>query len=139
MVFWKKNISAAEIGALVIKDEASQKTLDDLKSFTPKLDEELVRELDNLAKESGCEITSLTGPKINPSAFCASSDSALLMKGEYVIKARSELLIGLIKAWLEVAKSFPMNSKPGRIGNRLRQLKFMLPSSLAEKMTDEVV
>ena len=139
LVFEKKNITAAELNALVIKDEASQKILDDIKSFTPKLDEELIRELDNLAKESNCSLTSLTGPKINPSAFCASSDSALLMKGEQVIKARSELLIGLIKAWLAVAKIFPINNMSGSIGNKLRQLKFMLPSSVAGKMVDEAI
>ena len=82
LVFEKKNISSDEIDALVVRDEASQKILDDIKSFTPKLDEELIRELDNLAKESKCTLISLTGPKINPSAFCASEDSALLMKGE---------------------------------------------------------
>ena len=76
---------------------------------------------------------------INPAEFCSSSDSPLQQKGEKVIKARSELLIGLINAWESVAKVIPFSKQPKTIGNKLLLLKYILPTSMSSKLLDDAV
>ena len=99
----------------------------------------MIKELDNVAKEKSTKFSNLNPAMVNPADFCSSSDSPLQVKGEAVIKARSGLLIGLVSVWVDLSKIFGLSQKPNSVGNHLRQLKYMLPSSIANKMLDEVV
>ena len=135
----KKDLPWAEIDQYEVKDPASVKLIEDILDFSPELDAMLIKELDNLAKEKKIAMQSLKSNIINPAEFCSSSDSPLQQNGEKVIKARSELLIGLINAWESVAKVIPFSKQPKTIGNKLLLLKYILPTSMSSKLLDDAV
>lgn len=129
----------AEIDQIELKDPAAVKLLNEIQDFSPNLDAQLIKELDNIAKEKSITFNNLTPAMVNPADFCSSKESPLQVKGEAVIKARSGLLIGLVSAWVKLSKIFGLSQKPNSVGNDLRQLKYMLPSSIATTMLDEVM
>ena len=105
-----------------------------MKTFSRADDAQLVSELDNIAKERNqADITMIDPSSIDPSAFCMSQESALVKKGERLIRQRCGQLIKLLKSFTILAKYFNLNKKhvQGSVGQLLHLNKFLLAPSVS--------
>jgi len=110
-------------------------------NFTREDDAQLIKEMDNKARENKVEIQNLKAKAIEPSSFCTSQQSPLMQKGEKVIKLRCKLLLKLLQSWIRVAGVFNMRKKlqAGSIASLLWKNKFLMPMSVSNALVEKAI